>query len=313
MAGAGLIFASIFINVRGLSNFGANINQIISGQEGNFDSDGQKNDSNKIGVTKSDIDQDGLSDDEEPLYRTDPLNPDTDGDGFLDGEEVAAGCFPTIPRPNDCGDINNNLQSSKSLTEELSELIAGGLLAGDLRPDSPNFTKSILALSNKTIQNTKALLNVDISELDLNLSKDDSKKSRQEYIDKLATIIEEYILLNSTSINIGTKSSNEEFSNYFSESLKSIKQLHSRVSQLSVPPSWAKFHKNLLTLLKKSENFYQNILEYEKDPMKSLLTLNSFSSLQDDYRNLVSGALQKIEEQRLKLPKSSILHLLSNQ
>lgn len=35
-----------------------------------------------------DLDSDGLSDLEEQLYGTDPRNPDTDGDGYLDGNEV---------------------------------------------------------------------------------------------------------------------------------------------------------------------------------------------------------------------------------
>ena len=42
----------------------------------------------------NDIDQDGLSDALERYYGTDPNNPDTDGDGFLDGIEVTNGYNP---------------------------------------------------------------------------------------------------------------------------------------------------------------------------------------------------------------------------
>lgn len=41
-----------------------------------------------------DSDNDGLSDSDEALYYTDPNNPDTDGDTFLDGVEVAHGYSP---------------------------------------------------------------------------------------------------------------------------------------------------------------------------------------------------------------------------
>ena len=41
-----------------------------------------------------DADNDGLSIDEEKLYMTDPNNPDTDGDGYSDGDEVKAGYNP---------------------------------------------------------------------------------------------------------------------------------------------------------------------------------------------------------------------------
>jgi hypothetical protein len=43
----------------------------------------------------SDTDEDGLFDrDEVKIYKTDPLNPDTDGDGYSDGTEIKAGYNP---------------------------------------------------------------------------------------------------------------------------------------------------------------------------------------------------------------------------
>lgn len=48
-----------------------------------------------------DSDQDGLSNDEEVLYKTDSLNKDTDGDGYMDGVEVESGYDPTKPAPGD--------------------------------------------------------------------------------------------------------------------------------------------------------------------------------------------------------------------
>lgn len=43
-----------------------------------------------------DSDLDGLSDDDETIYKTDINNPDTDGDGYFDGEEVQNGYDPAI-------------------------------------------------------------------------------------------------------------------------------------------------------------------------------------------------------------------------
>ncbi len=53
-----------------------------------------------LGITKkiiqsnNDSNQDGLSDYLEKYYGTDPNNPDTDGDGYLDGEEIENGFDP---------------------------------------------------------------------------------------------------------------------------------------------------------------------------------------------------------------------------
>lgn len=47
-------------------------------------------------ATTKDSDKDGISDyDEVNLYNTDPFNPDSDGDSFIDGTEVMAGYDPT--------------------------------------------------------------------------------------------------------------------------------------------------------------------------------------------------------------------------
>ena len=62
-----------------------------------------------------DSDGDGLSNaDELNLYHTDPLNPDTDGDGMPDGWEVHYGLNPVDPtdaaKPSRAGDSLTNLQ-----------------------------------------------------------------------------------------------------------------------------------------------------------------------------------------------------------
>src|SRR3989344_7048947 len=51
-----------------------------------------------------DADQDGLSDQDESYWNTDFQNPDSDGDGFLDGEEVASGFDPREPSSHELGD-----------------------------------------------------------------------------------------------------------------------------------------------------------------------------------------------------------------
>lgn len=48
-----------------------------------------------------DSDQDGLSNDEEALYKTDPMNKDSDNDGYTDGVEVESGYDPLKPAPGD--------------------------------------------------------------------------------------------------------------------------------------------------------------------------------------------------------------------
>jgi hypothetical protein len=55
-------------------------------------------------VNSPDSDSDGISDYLEKVkYGTDPTNQDTDGDGYLDGEEIAAGTNPLDPNSHPNG------------------------------------------------------------------------------------------------------------------------------------------------------------------------------------------------------------------
>lgn len=64
----------------------------VVAQPADIDQDGLTDDEERqlgINQNKVDTDDDGLFDREEvKVYKTDPLNPDTDGDGYLDGDEV---------------------------------------------------------------------------------------------------------------------------------------------------------------------------------------------------------------------------------
>jgi len=63
-----------------------------------------------------DSDNDGLTDNQEKIYYTDPHNPDTDGDGFLDGVEVNSNFSPLVPEKklyqndNDKDGLNDYLE-----------------------------------------------------------------------------------------------------------------------------------------------------------------------------------------------------------
>lgn len=77
-----------------------------------------------------DTDNDGLTDEQElNIYFTDPKNPDTDGDGFLDGEEIKNNYSPLF------GDKKKLIQvdSDKDYLNDAWEIILG---TGLMNPDS---------------------------------------------------------------------------------------------------------------------------------------------------------------------------------
>jgi len=100
-----------------------------------------------------DSDHDGLSDAMELLYKTDPNNPDTDGDGYMDGDEVANGYDPLIKSPND--KINRSVLNTNTSASPL--------------PSPPSFTqqfvnKTGIAPTKDNILNNETLMNQFINE-----------------------------------------------------------------------------------------------------------------------------------------------------
>lgn len=67
-----------------------------------------------------DSDQDGLSNEEERLYKTDPQKRDTDGDSYSDGVEVKSGYDPLKPAPGDkifAGSVERVDETGKIVTD----------------------------------------------------------------------------------------------------------------------------------------------------------------------------------------------------
>lgn len=75
-----------------------------------------------------DSDQDGLTDQEELLYGTDPHVADTDHDGYSDGAEIKSGYDPMIPSPGDrvvkeTETTSANSADETNLTKEVAQKI----------------------------------------------------------------------------------------------------------------------------------------------------------------------------------------------
>lgn len=111
-----------------------------------------------------DSDQDGLSNDEEALYKTDPLDKDSDDDGYTDGVEVESGYDPRKPAPGDKlvdtkeGSRENESQvgASTNLTTQVSEQIATmvqeSTLEGGEEVTLDTITESVQSVLDQTDQ-----------------------------------------------------------------------------------------------------------------------------------------------------------------
>src|SRR3990167_9423282 len=136
--------------------------------------------------TDIDPDNDGLSNIDESYWNTDFQNPDTDGDGFLDGEEVVSGHDPSKAGPDDSlRDLN--------LTQKLSELTSAGLVEGSLKMDSSNLDKSLANLVDYTTDNATFSINGIVSENRLKIV-DATRESQDKYLSDTYGIIKRFLV-----------------------------------------------------------------------------------------------------------------------
>jgi hypothetical protein len=251
-----------------------------------------------------DPDHDGLAGWEEKIYNTDPNNPDTDGDGYLDGEEVAAGYDPTKPAPNDkLEDASSQLTDSQST-----------------RPEPGNLTQLLgYILANQLKFGQKPLLTnaQDINSLEQNLEKAMDAKVVEALQKASAGFLAEFIPpfqkeqfeFKTTSENnlaairnyageaskkIGVLDSCQEIDNFKDDSQiirESIEtknftrvncrantyfQAYQEIAKVPVPLDWLDIHKKILSICWTMHKVYQYLPEYEKDPLKGLLVMEKF-------------------------------------
>lgn len=157
-----------------------------------------------------DSDQDGLSNDEEKLYGTDPFNKDTDGDGYSDGVEVMSGYDPLKPAPGDKIIKENTIPpvTSQGGTENLTKKVSGEIV-GILKNTTNNAqavsmedinTSVEKALSGNTDEVTLPDINIKdikIKKLPKNLGKDKKKEQEQQDILEYLTVTS-YIIANNS-------------------------------------------------------------------------------------------------------------------
>lgn len=316
---AGLIIAGIFLNIESKAGLGANIAEILN--ENGTKSEGESFTGINDPVPCGDIDQDGLCNDEEPIYRTDPLNKDTDGDGFLDGEEIASGRDPIKPGPDDLLPTQNS--QSLNITDKVSDLITGAFYAGDLDPHAnPEiYNKSLTDISYEIIINNSAVLdpkNIPINKIN---NSSNSKEVQEKYLNTIVTIIENDLwgqLINEPRVlamkfvNFNTEDQKNiaNSKRYFNDKANHYMEVLQKVDALAVPPSWFNIHQSILTGLQTLVINHQALSQTNNDPLKSIAAVDNLMNLYQEVQPLVVSIVQNIKKNDLNPPNGPLWGLI---
>lgn len=266
-----------------------------------------------------DSDQDGLTNDEEKSYGTDPYNADTDGDGYSDGVEVTSGYDP-LKAGNDKIVSENtgsekvagistststaNTNETENLTEELSTKVTDLLT----QSSANNTEIKIDDLDNLIQQTTESNLTFDdLPEIDeksikikeqnySNLSEEERLEKEKDDASQYLTAIG-YIIATNSPQPIENQDdmqeafnemlgSMDEFSNntssipeYFTNLSEKGSSMLEQMKNVEVPQSMVDFHIKGLQLATYAISLEDKISEQTDDPVAMMLSMSKVNNL----------------------------------
>lgn len=214
-----------------------------------------------------DFDHDGLKDWEETLYRADPKNPDTDGDGTNDGDEISQNRDPVKKGPNDT--LFSNLTADTVTHEQalmqkvlegenLTKTITSQMLAEKgagsfLNPAEAQKTASEIIGYLTQSKNEDVFSPDAIPSQDLNISSETSVDAIKTYFNAITRLY--------TSSNIphgedelmvvarALQEQNPDILQEIDMLIHTINTLSSQIKKISTPPPLVTIHKKELWFL----------------------------------------------------------------
>lgn len=243
-----------------------------------------------------DSDNDGLMDWQETTWQTDPCKPDTDGDGYLDGEEVASGYNPSIAAPND--ELpDRDPTKPRSLPGNLTQALAGNLrkkitdqgleaISGTLDPADLNTSNRLVntAIQQVVSQAMEEFSLPDIPDEQIIISSDNSQAAIQSYAGKIVELIEQWenkslieqdILFESESELFDYAIQNRDFTE-IDKYIKFYQGAAEGLKQIPAPSDLKDIHKEQIGIFWVIANIFRAVKQIDQDPLKTNLALEQY-------------------------------------
>lgn len=290
----------------------------------------QENSSN--GSVFSDADQDGLSDEKEITYGTDPKNPDSDNDGYSDGAEVNSGYNPMKPAPGDKLDVpettpttatTTSTASSENLTEEISNRIATMVSSGESTDGfDMNSINTLIeeSMANNTTfddlpeidESTIKIMSQNYSGFSEEKQARERKEDNEEYLSAVF-----YIISNNLPHSVDSEEAIESFTNeivtkipsvmssadsglsYFTNLADNGAIMLEKLNELEVPSDMLDIHKKGLQLATYAVSLKEKVKIDNTDPIASLVSLSAVENIMVMSNDFLTETEAKLEELNL--------------
>ncbi|MEK7500485.1 MAG: hypothetical protein AAB649_07870 [Patescibacteria group bacterium] len=260
----------------------------------------------------ADTDNDGLTNADEKLWGTNPSNSDTDGDKYLDGQEVQKSHNPTIASPNDklppgfqpnqnVTPLNIVSPSGTSFESYFSESVdvTGGSknLSQEYARTVPDKDKSPASLSQfittQPIVTTLPALN----ENAITVTQDSSPIYISQYLNTAGNVDS---ITDKARMTIALNDFFTDKNAYgFTTLAEAIKASQSKIKNLSVPKEALEYQKLILGYTELLAGTLDQIGSYQKDEVKALVALRQLDAIDRlyfpvilDERERLSGLLE---------------------
>lgn len=283
-----------------------------------------------------DTDNDGLKDWQEELFKSDPLNPDTDGDGYLDGEEINSGFNPLVKSPGDkltfyplpLGDRYNI--TKKVLSDEVIDSIIDSYLdqKGEYITDHPEITSpetfsastkqstlremSLRALSDaypvllekaeQTISEIPEIFDINIANEDIDVSENNSPEAINLYLSQVTAILyaDSFFLQEKNLQALLSAFEQSDFSK-IDGLIKNNDVKIEKAKQIVVPSSWKEIHKKGMGLTLLLRNIFVSLRDIQNDPLKAYMALDKLEYFPEAWNDLIKKAIDLAKTQGIEL------------
>jgi hypothetical protein len=282
-----------------------------------------------------DSDQDGLSDEEELTYGTDPQKADSDGDGYSDGAEVQSGYDPTKPSPGDkliptAASTSTETPidpDQKNLTREVTQKITDMINDGDIDNQEINLDQvNMLVDESLSTQVSPDELPI-VTRDDILIKQDDFKgltdeqieeAKKNDFIDYLAGM--SYLLSINSPTPITSSSDITTLSNSITQDfaaaitsqnpeaiagiLETNQKILEQVKNIPVPEDLVETHIEALRIAEYAENLNTLFTANPADPLMSITNFSKIASFMN-YASAFSDSLtEKIDSYGLTFDDS---------
>ena len=274
-----------------------------------------------------DSDQDGLSNDEEKLYGTDPFEKDSDGDGYSDGVEVESGYDPLKPAPGDkivkqttSESVTQTPQKTENLTEKVSDEITEILENAGQGGDSvslEDIDESVQKILSENNNEEIILPEVNIDDIKIkkgpskSLSEEKRKEQERDDAVEYLTVVA-YLVANNSPRAFYTENDlnsmltwivNDSFLAMSSGNMEFVHQLSEygekvieELKDIEVPEKMLDSHIKALKVFKYAMQLKEELATTQNDPIGKIAVLSKVQGLLGNVMGFTDEVYRKLAE-----------------